>query len=296
MNQAAPEIEERIARQRFFASPLLEIGCFEAGPDDADFRCSGPPGRFHVVFPRTSVAIRHQGRSSFVTDLNTVTFYNPDDLYYREPVDPSGDRSTWFALAPSLIEEVLSELGFEVSADRPGPRLPFRFGPLSIGELMAQRRLERYVASGAVVDRLAVEVTGLTLFTRAVAGTRSFLGRRRRRRSGLGSRARAFRRRIVKRTQALLADRFDADLSLAEISRSVECSPFHLSRVFRQEMGVGLNRYRLELRVRRAVDQISSSERSLSDIASELGFASHSHLTSVFTRSTGVLPSHWRSG
>lgn len=295
MNQAAPEIEERIARQRIFESPLLEIGRFEARPDDADFRSSGPPGRFHVVFPYTSVLIRHQGRSGFVTDLNTVTFYNPDDVYFREPVDPSGDRCTWFALAPPLIEEVLMELGWKISADRLEPCLPFRFGPLSIQDLTVQRRLDQSLSADETVDRMAVEVAGLQLFARALAGSASYRTRHAERVSRLGRRARSFRRRIVKRTLLLLADRFDTKLSLQEISREAGCSPFHLSRVFEEEMGIGLTRYRLELRVRRAIDLILTSNLTLSDIAIQVGFASHSHLTAMFKRSTGSLPRDWRT-
>ena len=296
VNQAAPQVEARIAQQRVFESPLVEIGVFRARPDDTDFRNSGPPGRFHVVFPHTSVSIRHEGRSRFVSDINTVTFYNPDDVYYREAVDPRGDQSTWFALAPSLVDELLGELGWPRAKNHGDLRLPYHFGPLKVEDLALQRRLAAHLASHAEVDRLAVEITGMLLFARAIEGSRKAREKYRKRVADVGPRGRNFRRKVLRKTLSFLAEYFDTSVSLNEISREVGCSPFHLCRVFQEEMGVSLHRYRLELRVRRAIDLILYTERTLSDIASEVGFSSHSHLTSTFKRSFGMLPSEVRSG
>jgi AraC-like DNA-binding protein len=87
--------------------------------------------------------------------------------------------------------------------------------------------------------------------------------------------------------EALIAD---SRLGLVELARIVECSPFHLSRVFRRETDTTISEYRLRLRVREALARISAGEQNLARLAIELGFSDHSHLTRLLVRELGETP------
>jgi AraC-like DNA-binding protein len=63
--------------------------------------------------------------------------------------------------------------------------------------------------------------------------------------------------------------------------------------VFREVTGQTLHEYRLDLRVRAALEMLESGA-DLSRVAQDLGFASHSHFTSVFRRRAGMTPSRMR--
>jgi AraC family transcriptional regulator len=69
-------------------------------------------------------------------------------------------------------------------------------------------------------------------------------------------------------------------------------SPFHLARQFKRHTGSSLHAYRTQLRLRAAAHSVlDEPRRGLTDIATRLGFASHSHFTARFGRAFGTTPS-----
>ena len=103
---------------------------------------------------------------------------------------------------------------------------------------------------------------------------------------------RAEHRRLVDDTKEALADGAVAGQSLSDIARAVGTSPAHLSRVFRRVTGTTVHRYRSQLRLRAAADRLVGSD--LSQLAAELGFSSHSHLSASFRRTFATTPSQAR--
>lgn len=92
-----------------------------------------------------------------------------------------------------------------------------------------------------------------------------------------------------------LAEDFDRRLSLDELSEAIGLSKFHLARTFHQATGHSIHRYQTLLRLEAALIGLHRGEENLTDLALELGFSSHSHLTSVFRGLLGVTPSEARS-
>ena len=88
--------------------------------------------------------------------------------------------------------------------------------------------------------------------------------------------------------------RFDEQLSLTELAAPLGVSVFALSRAFRRVHGAPVHRWHQRLRVRHALAEILGSRRSLAEIAAECGFSSHAHLTRLFRREMGVVPSEIR--
>ena len=106
----------------------------------------------------------------------------------------------------------------------------------------------------------------------------------------LARRAAAARRRrdIAEHAKAELASAIAVNRSASDIARAVGTSAFHLCRVFRANTGCTMHEYRTALRVRAALELIGNG--TLSAVAYELGFASHSHLVRVCRRYLGDTP------
>jgi AraC-like DNA-binding protein len=96
---------------------------------------------------------------------------------------------------------------------------------------------------------------------------------------------------VVEDAKALLSARFTEHLTLEELGREVNVSPFHLARSFRRHTGYTLHEYRIHLRLRAALERLAAGDEDLAVIARAVGFSSHSHLTATFRRAFGVPPS-----
>ncbi|MGH8572177.1 MAG: helix-turn-helix transcriptional regulator, partial [Gammaproteobacteria bacterium] len=89
----------------------------------------------------------------------------------------------------------------------------------------------------------------------------------------------------------VVAARYREPLTLAEVGRAVDCSPFHLSRLVTAVTGVSIHRMIVRRRLRDAVEWLLETRRSVSFIAHAVGFGSHSRLTEAFRREYGMPPS-----
>lgn len=91
----------------------------------------------------------------------------------------------------------------------------------------------------------------------------------------------------------LLRDRIYADAPaprLPELAELCGMTVRQLSRAFKEETGQALGAYVLDATIERAVMLLTQTERTIAQIAVELGFASSTSFSYSFRRSTGVLP------
>jgi AraC-like DNA-binding protein len=91
-----------------------------------------------------------------------------------------------------------------------------------------------------------------------------------------------------------LAKEYWINHSLGQLARSAHCSISKLVRIFRTETGLSLHAYRQHVRIRASLQLLKESSCDLSDAAVQLGFANHSHFTTVFRRHFGMTPSEYR--
>ncbi|AMJ60626.1 AraC family transcriptional regulator [Bosea sp. PAMC 26642] len=89
-------------------------------------------------------------------------------------------------------------------------------------------------------------------------------------------------------------DRFDEDLSLAELSRLTGLPRHHLIRAFRAETGLTPHAFLVDVRVRRARDRLRLGEAP-GDVAAATGFCDQAHLTRAFKARYGVTPGVFRA-
>lgn len=82
---------------------------------------------------------------------------------------------------------------------------------------------------------------------------------------------------------------------IKDVAARLNVSPFHLARVFRAETGLSIHQYLLRLRMAGALERLCDESLSISRLALDLGFSSHSHFTGAFQRLFGVSPARVRS-
>jgi AraC family transcriptional regulator len=94
--------------------------------------------------------------------------------------------------------------------------------------------------------------------------------------------------RAIRYMQRHLTD----EITLDDLAHAAHCSPFHLSRQFKQATGMTPWQYLIEIRVNHARHLVTAGagERSLADVARASGFSDQSHLTRHMKRLLGVTP------
>lgn len=92
----------------------------------------------------------------------------------------------------------------------------------------------------------------------------------------------------------LFEERYDEDLSLAEIARLSGLPRHHLIRSFRRETGLTPHAYLVDIRVRRARERLRRGETP-GAVAAATGFCDQAHLTRAFKARLGVTPGVFRA-
>jgi AraC-like DNA-binding protein len=84
------------------------------------------------------------------------------------------------------------------------------------------------------------------------------------------------------------------EMNFDELARNTHCTPRHLSRIFRELIGMSFRDKRAELRLTRARDLLATSKSKVVEVALESGYKSLSLFNLMFTRHFGTSPGRWR--
>jgi AraC-like DNA-binding protein len=214
---------------------------------------------FIVALAHRPVGIRHAGRTGIWADRGGAVLYDPHQPYDRALLHADGDVADIFGFATGVVEEAVGK-SFGRSAALVSDRVFLR-----------QRRL----FWTAQVDPFEADELALAVLADVAGQLRAEV-----RTEG----------RLVERARRELGADLGETLGMAELGRRLHVSPYHLARVFRAGTGSTLHGYREGLRLRTAADRALAGHR-LADVAADLGFTSHSHLTHRFRRRFGIVPS-----
>lgn len=98
----------------------------------------------------------------------------------------------------------------------------------------------------------------------------------------------------VQRAVYYLRTHFREPITLEDTARFAGFSPSHMSRMFREYLGVGLKEYLMRLRLNQAEQLMRLSMESVTDVAEYCGFGSISHFLHVFRDEYGCSPMKYR--
>lgn len=273
-----------------FESPSVCIGQFRCGPGSQLWSTENRTGLApSIVFPRTAVEIHQADRYSVVATPNHAMLYNANHAYHRDLIDPRGDVCEFFATSPTLIQEVLRSLGGPIS-DRLDSPFDFANSPCPADVYMTQRAIFRVLKSGQEVDMLLIEESFIAILPRLLKRAMQFhipFAKRKREPS-------SERRDQVEAVKDYISRNYRKKLSIREIAEYIECSAFHLCRIFKQLAGESIHSFLTQFRIRSAIERILDDDVPITDIALDLGFSSHSHFTNTFRQIFGDSPSRIR--
>ena len=84
------------------------------------------------------------------------------------------------------------------------------------------------------------------------------------------------------------------ELTFDDLVQTVNCTPRHLTRIFREVVGVSFREKQAELRLARSLELLITSDAKVVDVALQSGFQSLSLFNFMFKRRFRMSPSQWR--
>src|SRR5262249_28970370 len=161
----------------------------------------------------------------------------------------------------------VGERGGGVGSRRSG--LPFFADAVLYDDDLSKRFLRLHMAFDGVSTQLGRDI-----------GLLSMLGALVRRHAGMPGVRESVTgpRRAVQLARAYLEDNHAANVSLLELEQVAALSPFHLARLFQQEVGMPPHAYQIQVRVAHA-KRLLLRGLPVSRVASETGFFDLSHFT-----------------
>lgn len=99
---------------------------------------------------------------------------------------------------------------------------------------------------------------------------------------------------LVNKIKTYIEEHLSESLTLTTISRLVNYNETYISRLFKQLTGMGLSEYISNARIQKAKYLLSTTNKSMQSIASEIGFDTAQYFSIVFKKTVGISPSEYR--
>ncbi|HLH56759.1 MAG TPA: helix-turn-helix transcriptional regulator [Verrucomicrobiae bacterium] len=85
------------------------------------------------------------------------------------------------------------------------------------------------------------------------------------------------------------------DLDFSELVKQMGCTPRHLSRLFREVVGMSFREKQAQVRLLRAQELLATTQSKVVEVALESGYQSLSLFNLMFKRRFGLSPAQWRA-
>lgn len=99
---------------------------------------------------------------------------------------------------------------------------------------------------------------------------------------------------LVVRAQNYIQENFQRDLSLDEVSRQMDLSPYYFSKLFKEETGSNFVEYVTNLRIGKAKELLAKDGCSMKEICASVGYSDPNYFSRIFKKNTGVTPTEYR--
>lgn len=98
----------------------------------------------------------------------------------------------------------------------------------------------------------------------------------------------------VRKSMRLLSEKLGQEFELHQVAREAGLSRPHFYKLFKKQTGITPNLFLNTLRMERAIDRLTSTDHSVTNIGFELGFSSQASFSRFFASNVGIAPSDYR--
>lgn len=98
----------------------------------------------------------------------------------------------------------------------------------------------------------------------------------------------------IRQVKTYIEENYNQDVNLNSLSRLVFLNPIYLSSMFKQETGVSITDYVIEVRLKKAKELLTDTPMFIGDIASAVGYKDTRYFSRLFLKHVGIKPTEYR--
>ena len=99
---------------------------------------------------------------------------------------------------------------------------------------------------------------------------------------------------VVEAAKAYIRNNYSKDISLDEVSQAVNISPYYFSKIFKEDVGEGFVEYLTKIRMDKAKELLTTTEYSMKEICSMVGYSDPNYFSRSFKKNVGVTPTEYK--
>ena len=99
---------------------------------------------------------------------------------------------------------------------------------------------------------------------------------------------------IIKTAKDYIDAHFDKDISLDDVSKVVNISPYYFSKIFKEESGLNFIEYLTNIRIEKAKNLLENSSLSVKEICVSCGYSDPNYFSRSFKKNVGVTPTEYK--
>lgn len=101
---------------------------------------------------------------------------------------------------------------------------------------------------------------------------------------------------LVEQAKEYIKSHYYKDISLDDVSREVNISPYYFSKLFKEETGENFIEYVTAIRMERAKELLIHTDKSMKEICCEVGYSDPNYFSRSFKKNVGVTPTEYKEG
>jgi two-component system response regulator YesN len=101
---------------------------------------------------------------------------------------------------------------------------------------------------------------------------------------------------IIETAKRYIQENYMRDISLDDVSRIVNISPYYFSKIFKEGTGEGFVEYLTNIRIEKAKELLSTTEYSMREICGMCGYSDPNFFSRSFKKNVGATPSDYKAG
>ncbi len=99
---------------------------------------------------------------------------------------------------------------------------------------------------------------------------------------------------LIEQAKEYIQSNYQKDISLADVSREVNISPYYFSKVFKEETGENFIEYLTSVRINQAKALLNRPELSMKEICALSGYSDPNYFSRLFKKNVGLTPTEYK--